>query len=1438
MESHINRYGGLNKDNAYDSIEPTLYIDAVDIRITTANGESIGAFTNMKGNEESFTFTNSGMFGGTSWAVTGTAEIIGYTTIRSRIIYFVADDSNTKGWIYEVQYNPFSREILSGFPKLIYYHPNLNFSKNYPIEALGRFEKDSIQRVYWTDYNEDLRSLNLESINLLTIQPGELDTYPSVTYTQPLLKEIPSGGVLKSGIYQVCYRVRTVDGKETLLSPPGNLIHITPISESIGQSAQYVGGQPSEATGKAIKVIINTTDYIGAFNEMDVFLLSHENPVGVPTIQYIETQEITGTSLEFTITGNEDGAYDIELLTFTNKNYAFRTCKSLTQKDSRLVIANLKGKNASAADIIESFGESFNFKLLRYDSGGIPCTDEFNQDYNLDAHWLQTWHNNKQFKYQSDGLTLGAEALNPIATSGSNIKVKFHLEPFVIDTDNQPSFANINLNPGYTPNLNDGYTYYNTTFSSNSSPFTSGVIRGYKRGETYRFGLIFYNSKGEASFVEHIGDIKFPDISDEDIANNLSGTNYFPLSKNTSGNTTTGYSLGLEFLFDFSSCPNFMQDITSYQIVRVKREIADTRRLMTGIIKCFRDVRIGGVDGGFNFDNPTGDSTQHWHLDGDYVQFPTYPKEAPISTFNNMDTIGYYGDGGSAIKSDYLMYHTPELSFSRVATMTKAGTAKTSILNTAKVCLLATGAYQRGIEAYQSPKDLTGDNLAVSNKDYGLKIRTVRNLVARSPQHIKILNAPANRYFLDMFPNADRASNYQSQLAGPFPSSGEPIYLRNYHVSYDFDTGINNPLAGGGNNNNYEVSKGASGLATKVNRFNIDPISGASIPYTSSTDWWDHNYVYPQGGVNLQDYFPIIDTVLPKEEIYGGFTQSALAANIFIPASPVIKKSYLNPKIFGGDTFLSMFTFQSSTVELYTEFFKMKSGGTNAKYFGTSTSRTVVLPVECSFNIQLQYGSNSQTLVKFTEGASQEVVLRQEGGNSYTLSGKTYNMYDGNGVYQRENEDLPFFVKPTNSTGGDVNDIRGRISDIKYNGELVDSWSKFAANNFYDVDDYGPINKILNWQDTVFFFQDRAVGIYAINRAAITTSQDGVPTQLGTGTGFGKHQYYTKEHGSIHQWAIKPTEGGIYYFDAINRKAFVIGGGKSGVANNAISEIKGVHSWFQKLPAAIFYRKVDGGDNPILRKGVSITKDKINDEVIFTFLSKGFYIRFLPNYTYYPGDIVSNGTIYRIITTEFTSFEDPDAAYFQILGNSDSIVINDYSLVYDELMQQFSTFHSATPPIWIENGDILLSTSSNKNSGVTKMWAHNIGDYGKFYGVTKECSVSLVVNPNADYNKVLRTIEYNSIVRDDNKVIDRTQTITAFRIQTQYQDTGKTAFSPTRFKRKFDKWRLKIPRDQTGAVNQGRLRSTYFIVTLYFDNSYNKELIMNRLISYYDAQIF
>ena len=228
--------------------------------------------------------------------------------------------------------------------------------------------------------------------------------------------------------------------------------------------------------------------------------------------------------------------------------------------------------------------------------------------------------------------------------------------------------------------------------------------------------------------------------------------------------------------------------------------------------------------------------------------------------------------------------------------------------------------------------------------------------------------------------------------------------------------------------------------------------------------------------------------------------------------------------------------------------------------------------------------------------------------------------------------------------------------------------------------------------------------------------------------------------------------------------------------------------------------------------------------------------------TYYElGDIVySGGNGFFEVTTSpgFLSGPNKPLAFASLLANSISIeepTNANQTLVFDELAQAFSSRYSATPKLYLENGDILLTADPKSPANV---YTHNIGDWGSFYGNVEECSITLVLNPKADINKILRTFEFNSIVRDANKVPDRTKTITAFQVTTQYQDTGKVLFSEDRIKRKFDKWRVKIPRNILSATQQDRLRSTYFVLTLYFDNQENKELIMNRLVSYFDFQMF
>jgi hypothetical protein len=1456
MERHVNGYQGMNKDIAYDSIEQSQYVDATDIRISTTSGESLGAFINIKGNRSSFIIPKRGTFNSLNW-ITSNPVIIGYTTIRNRIIIFVADDSDTKGWIYDIQYDPATLNILPGFPALKYYNSGLLFKKQWPIEALGRYETDCVQRVYWTDYNNFFRSINIEDPNLETLPLGQVDIFPDITYTQPILTVVSGGGALLSGEYQVAYRLSTFDGKQTLVAPPSNMIHIVAASESLNQSAKYNGDIIQVNTGKSMIIEVDTTGY-QEFEKIEFIIAYYETSIAIPVVQSVEFQTIgTATSIFFNYTGTEGSAFDIELFNFALKNHAFKTCKTLTQKDSSLVIANIKGSQVSIKNLLGA--GTFDAKTKRYDASMLtdptliePIDLAFNKNFNSDSHWSKDWQENQQYKYQSDGVTLGGQ--------GANISYKFHLEKYTLDGSGTNGFANVSNTPDfvYTHDFNDGYGVYpNTTYPNFASPFISGLMRGYKRGETYRFGIVFYTNKGEATYVEYIGDIKFPDISEPDSAPNSSGTKYWPIitQEPTNFDITYGYSMGIEFSIDFSTCTELLNNVSSYQIVRVKRTDTDKRRLAQGFVKGF-------------YYNPIGDpnfSDFDLRIESQYENglhlYPYYPQSLDGGTadlnnasfatledyegLNNGDPIAnglgtvFYD---YLVKGQYLGFYSPEISYNATDVRNLSSTISNN------PCLLVTGAYGSKTRS-TTVVDLSVNDLGDHSVDTRTTYKRCYPVTYNSIHNIKKYSN--NKLFI-----TPDTLDYKEAITTLFGS----YYLRNYWAMDNYERAdqspgprLNHPNEGG-NTDIPEIEKAGTSLVGLVSKFSNDPITGILLPANSvtATDYFDAPYynldangnqrLGPLDSNGADDLasapftYPIIDLVLPKSEVYGGYTQNALEVNIFIPASPVISTAQTNPRVYGGDIFLSMFTVQPQMTEFHKPFY------TSNNRYRRDNSLTEVFPVESSMNIDLATGATLKTEVKYSFDGSERIIFRQEINNTYTLYGKTPTMYSYMPVYSKENDQINFFIEPVNAKDCLVNDIRAYLSTSKVNDENIDSWTKFAANNFYDVDDYGPINKVVNWKDTVFFIQDRGFGAYAINRAAITTTNDGVATGLGTGQGFGKHEYHSKEHGSIHQWGVKTTDKGIYLFDAIHKKIFVFSTTRMAADNSPLSEVKGVHSLLQSLPAGIFDSKNNGGDNPILFKGIQIARDKVNDEVLFTFLGSGNFVIINTSTTYQVGEIVfvPSSELYYIVTEEFTSSEDKEQAIFDLLANSEVLknpdeVLKNTSLIYDELIQQFSCRYSATPNIYLENGNILLSPDPKE---LDSIYTHNVGNYGQFYGQINEASLTMVINPNADINKVLRTLEYSSIVRDDNKVIDRAKTITAFEITTQYQTTGKIPFSSGRIKRKFDRWRIKIPRDLNSTNQKGRLRATYFELTVYFDNLENTQLIMNRMMTYYDVQIF
>jgi hypothetical protein len=1372
MNTTVNSFNGLNQDIGNDMLPKEFYIDALDIRISTTNGGSNGSITNIKGNVKVFDIPQIG---------TGVSEVIGATNIRNTIIIFVACDGEDESTIYKFVYDDTDPTALITLT-IVYDNPLLGFSKNHPIEAVGRYESGKKQGIYWSDYNKDLRSLNIADPNVLTTPIELINLHPNITYTQPLLSSIGTGGNLSPGTYQVSYRLYTFDGKQTLISPPSNMIHIVADLESNTNSDSYTGNAKGDPTSKSINVTIDVTDYHD-FEKIEMIVLFHEDFKGVPLINSIEIQTLSLLdTISFIYTGFENTITPVTAIDFSMKSFAFSTCKTLVQVDNSLLVGNLKSTSFDIQELCTTFGESFDASTLRYNSSSLSMvgqpnfrsllpgppnyTDDevkFNTAYNEDAHWDSRWHTDGQYKFQSNGLTLGG--------TGLNISYKFHLEPFYVNGSANPGITYVNNTPYSSHNLNDGYTYNNNTYDSNASPFISGLLRGYKRGEVYRFGIVFYNKAGQSSFVEYIGDIKFPDISETTNTNNSSGTNYYPLGKILSASAVTAYSMGIEFTIDFSTCPQVLAQIDSYQIVRLERTSSNKKRICSGIMKTFTNVPITAPPSG-GYDLRVNGSADVLHLS----------TVANNGYFNNLATTAATGSE-HILLGDRLTFYSPEISYG-------FDNVSDDIISS-QALLLITGSYgsvnvssssvtdTSGLEMLGKSvidlRETTGDVFSVDKTSATVTYPT--NTKRRGVEYVKrFKNKETVSFGNALTDNVSDVAKSTALLDG--------YYMRNFYARADpsnVSTDLNNPQAGA-NNTVCAFYKGATGITGNIDKVQSDPNDGHSLYTTGSVSTYDYfdpvNVVSNAGSQNVK---VLLDILIPKQEIYGGFNDSALTVNAFVPASPVIKKANTNPKVFGGDVFLCMHTFQASSTYNNQSFYDMAVG--DQEYYNNVT-RTQAIILESCINLDLTFGSTLKTGVTFSVNGGPSGVehtrYRQESNNSNTTYGLRNYMYASNTVYSEQPTDLSFFTKPENLIINNVNDIRAMLSTVKINDEIIDSWTNFPVLSYWDVDDYGPINKIIKWKDGTFFFQDTAVGSYSINPTQVLSGDNGNETTLGSGEGFVNHSYLSTTNGSIHQWGIKASSNGLYYFDAISKKIFMLGNG------NALSEIKGIHSLLNKFTGDILLRKEDGGDNPFKNKGITIGVDIVNDEVLFTF--KG-------------------------INQEDESF----------------------TLVYDELMQQFSSFYSAKPPIYIENKNALISPNPLSQG---EAYLHNHGDYGSTYGVVKECYVTFVVNDKSDYNKVIRFIEYNSIVRTNTGVIDRALTITAFKIDTENQSTNKVLFSADRFKHKFNKWRLKIPRDQNSTSKQGRLRNTYFIVTLYFDNTSNKELILNHVLTHYDGQTF
>jgi len=463
------------------------------------------------------------------WSITfyDNPLIIGHAIIRDRLVLFTTTAGVGTG-VLQIWRITYSDEDLTISDNTLVWCDGDDYSQSSPIEAVGRYETDTLENVYWITDSQDPRVINIVNIDSLSIDPGLLDFSPSSNLTKPLLGEnISTGGSLLTGIYQYSYRLRSEDGAETRFSPLSDLIHVVLGSENkphywlytgtgatSGQTErEYNGSDVGHVSNKSVSLIIgSTTEPIDQrYDYIEVAAVYRAALTGILTLTVFEVKEISGTSMNFVHSGNEDAPFTLATTAITAFNTSIITTKGIAVKDNILLLARTTTRETNVleldcrayrfngtntiSDISDSNLGNITLTTPNPNYTGVDSSHDAINSYNQFTTVVGN-PTNTHFKYTDSGaLTLGG--------SGANVSYRFIREPMDGTTDGIKTFTNGRIEVPLINNTSDPWNDF-------KDPVFHAGFKGYQRGEIYRFGLVFFDKKGVPGFVNWIGDIRFP----------------------------------------------------------------------------------------------------------------------------------------------------------------------------------------------------------------------------------------------------------------------------------------------------------------------------------------------------------------------------------------------------------------------------------------------------------------------------------------------------------------------------------------------------------------------------------------------------------------------------------------------------------------------------------------------------------------------------------------------------------------------------------------------------------------------------------------------------------------------------------------------------------------------------------------------------------------
>lgn len=339
MRQDFHVFQGMRQDNHPIRQESKYLWEAHNIRFTARDDSTLLSMTNEKGTKI------------ITKLIVG--SYIGHCVVGNYLVVFTVNNKDsTLNYIHRIE------KKADGWVTTILYIGNLNMDVEHPIQALGIYEGELVQKVYWVDGKNQPRSINIVANRLLfkdkdIMELSDADKnnlYPEgcFDFTQELLlnEEITvtreeGGGAFSPGTIQYAFSYYNRHGQES------NLFYTT---ELLNISFPTRGGSPEDVVSNTFHISIKNPE--SNFQYLRIYSIHRTSIDATPIVKIVTDIEITGSNeITYVDTGLTGSNIDPTKMLYIGGESII--AGTIAEKDNTLFLGNIELKRDSIPDSIK-----------------------------------------------------------------------------------------------------------------------------------------------------------------------------------------------------------------------------------------------------------------------------------------------------------------------------------------------------------------------------------------------------------------------------------------------------------------------------------------------------------------------------------------------------------------------------------------------------------------------------------------------------------------------------------------------------------------------------------------------------------------------------------------------------------------------------------------------------------------------------------------------------------------------------------------------------------------------------------------------------------------------------------------------------------------------------------------------------------------------------